>query len=144
MPRPLIIPRSVLDGLSAHALEALPEECCGVLLGPTRTDPPRVAQMVRAENIAEGDRTTAYQIDWQTLFAVTKATRNSEERIVGFFHSHPDGSRSPSARDLADAWIDFSYVIVSVDALAGTVSRVTSWRIPPGTNRFEEEQIVVP
>ena len=144
MPRPIHISRSVLNDLSTHALEALPEECCGALLGSADADPPRVVRMVRAENIAEGDRTRGYQVDWQTLFDVTKATRNSQERIVGFYHSHPDGSQSPSERDLTDAWLDFSYVIVSVDASTRTVTRVTSWRVPPGAARFQEEQIVVP
>ena len=44
---PLVLPGRILNELCAHALETLPEECCGLILGQRSA---RFAQLVRCRN----------------------------------------------------------------------------------------------
>lgn len=100
-----------------------PEECCGVLLGLRSRDAIQITDVLCAPNIAEGDRRRRYQIDWSVLFQAYRQAREGGERVVGFFHSHPDGKPSPSATDQAKALLDHLYLIVPVkDAVAGEPS----------------------
>lgn len=100
-----------------------------------------VQRVIPARNIAEGDRRTAYQLDWKTLFATVRAVRSGSEEIIGFYHSHPDGSDRPSRRDLESAWIGYCYLIICMTER--TCTAVASWHVPrPGTG-FEEEPIAV-
>ncbi len=100
-----------------------------------------VQRAVPARNIAEGDRRTAYQLDWKTLFATVRAVRLGSDDIIGFYHSHPDGSNRPSRRDVESAWIGYCYLIMSMTA--GGCRAVTSWRVTRGGTGFEEEPIAV-
>lgn len=109
---------------------------------PQRSLTDRYAQRaVPAHNIAEGDRRTAYQLDWKTLFATVRAVRSGPEDIIGFYHSHPDGSNRPSRRDVESAWIGYCYLIMSMTA--GGCRAVTSWQVARGATGFEEEPIAV-
>lgn len=137
----LNISQSDLDRMLERARAALPEECCGLLVGRRSGDAAHVKRTVAADNIATGDKTRNYQIDWQTLFETTRQTRDGDEEIVGFYHSHPDGSTEPSIKDTSLAWVDHDYVIIAVgdaDQPSPTV-----WRIPTGDTRFEKHQINV-
>ncbi len=120
--------------LRRHAAAAFPHECCGVLLGPAQGLHRVADEVVAALNIAD-DPGIAYQIDWRTLFSVVRGTRGGDRRIVGFYHSHPDGSARPSVRDLREAWADHVYVIVSVSA--GRAADITAWRLHASGERFE-------
>ncbi len=144
MPTSLYIGQSVFQSLVAHAKRDYPNECCGILIGRTDGLDVYANRAVQAENIADGDRSRSYQIDWRTLFSTVRSVRRShgQEQLVGFYHSHPDGSAEPSCRDAETAWEDYSYVIVSMSD--GWCSSVTSWRIPRECTSFEREQIVLP
>lgn len=100
-----------------------------------------VQRAVPAHNIAEGDRRTAYQLDWKTLFATVRAVRLGSEDIIGFYHSHPDGSDRPSRRDLESAWVGYCYLIICM--MEGACTAVTGWRVPRNGTGFEEEPIAV-
>lgn len=164
MPHTVHIDRDTLERLVRHAARVEPEECCGILIGHPTTDTTIINRSVEAENIADGDRTSNYQVDWATLLRVTKATRQRDAatstakhlhhtaapsattttgppRIVGFYHSHPNGPATPSARDRDHAWYDYAYVILAMRR--GRLDTVTTWRIPPGRNHFERETILV-
>ena len=138
----LYINQTNLDRLLEEAREAFPEECCGLLVGRRDGADMHVERIVRAANIAEGDKTTNYQVDWATLFETIRQARFDKDTIVGFYHSHPDGSTKPSIKDTESAWIDHAYVIIP----SGRHERTspTSWRIRTGTEQFEPERIVVP
>ncbi len=121
-----LVDQTIHAGLIAHARRVWPEECCGVLLGRRGSDEITVVRLEPATNIAEGDKRKAYQIDWETLFRTTKAARADDLGIVGFYHSHPDGSSMPSATDTRWAWVDHVYVIVALTQVECT--SITAWR----------------
>jgi proteasome lid subunit RPN8/RPN11 len=93
----------------AHAVQELPNECCGLLVGRRRI----VERAVRARNMEPGP--SRYLIDPQDQFAVMKAARAEGLRVVGAYHSHPAGAAEPSPSDIAEAsgGSEFLYVIVA-------------------------------
>ncbi|MHC4696753.1 MAG: M67 family metallopeptidase [Planctomycetota bacterium] len=143
MPTTLHIGQTVFETLVAHARRDHPAECCGILIGRANGPDVYADRAVEADNITDGDRSKTFQIDWRTLFSTVRAVRRShgQEQLIGFYHSHPDGSAEPSHRDTEAAWPDYSYVIVSMsDAWC---SSVTSWRIPSEGTSFQRERIVL-
>lgn len=137
----LVIGKSVRDGMVQHARSAYPNECCGILVGHRLGPDYRVARQIPTDNIAAGDRRRTYQVEWKALFETLKGVRRGPEELVGFYHSHPEGPARPSPRDLASAWTDQAYVIVSLVGRAGR--RFTSWRVHRGGSAFEREAIVL-
>lgn len=122
-----------------HARSEHPFECCGILLGQQSAHQASITHIIKATNIATEDRKKNYQIDWQTLVDTVRATRLGSDRIIGFYHSHPDGSTQPSRIDRDRAWLDHTYIIISTQS--GDKHTITSWRIHHEQGTFEREQI---
>ena len=91
--------------------------------------------------MASGDRRRTYQLDWETLFSTIRACREVENEIVGFYHSHPNGSCEPSQRDLATAWLQRSYLILG--APYHDVASAASWRVTDHRDGFVREQLSI-
>lgn len=87
----------VLERLKAHACDARPRECCGLLLGRSG----HVIAARPAANLATSpDR---FELDPQAHVAAIRATRGSDVGVVGFYHSHPHSVPVPSQSDLAES-----------------------------------------
>jgi len=78
-----------------------PEEACGLLIAAIDT-PNRIDRVVVARNVAE-DPLTTFEIDPQTLIETHRTARQKGARVVGCFHSHPNGKALPSTTDRARA-----------------------------------------
>ncbi len=137
--RRLLLPSSLVGQIEQHAARAFPEECCGILIGAMQGAGVFVQRAAAADNIAAGDRGRQYQIDWASLFMAVRQTRDSSEAIVGFYHSHPDGSYHPSFSDMREAWIDYAYLIVGVSS--GGVTGMASWRVHEEGAPFTREMV---
>lgn len=124
----MTIPSSVLDAIRAHALEASPEECCGLLLG----NGDGIRASVRARNVAE-DRQRRYRIDPADHFAAIRQARATAAEIVGAYHSHPHSAPVPSETDRTEAFESFLFVIVGP-------SDTRAWRLVAGN--FTEVPLV--
>jgi proteasome lid subunit RPN8/RPN11 len=99
----------VLRAVVAHAREAAPAECCGVLLGADVG----VVEAVRTRNIA--DRATRFEIDPLDHIHAMKSGRARGLDVVGFYHSHPHSPAAPSETDIAQAnYPDHIHLIVSL------------------------------
>lgn len=140
----LYLTQDVFERLLAHAVRDYPTECCGILVGCARGPHIHADRAIAATNISTADQRSSYQIDWHTLFATVRALRapQAREAIVGFYHSHPDGSAQPSQRDLDAAWYGYSYVIVSM--LDGWCSSITSWHLKAGGDGFQRQPVLLP
>jgi proteasome lid subunit RPN8/RPN11 len=92
----IVIVRPVLDDVLAHARDAAPRECCGVLLGVDG----RVTAHARARNLAEG--TTRFELDPQDHIRAMREARARGLDVVGFYHSHPRSKAWPSPTDVAE------------------------------------------
>lgn len=73
-------------------------EVCGLLFG----DDTRIAAARATVNVAD-DPATTFEIDPRALFAALRAERAGGDRVIGHYHSHPNGNAFPSARDAAAA-----------------------------------------
>jgi proteasome lid subunit RPN8/RPN11 len=87
----------VIDTIVAHAREAAPAECCGVLVGCAGD----VVDAVRTRNAA--DRPTRFLIEPRDHFAAIRAARVRQLDVVGYYHSHPQSPARPSETDVAEA-----------------------------------------
>jgi len=87
--------------LRQAATQAYPRECCGLLVGEGDTLI-TVTEVVPTANIAVNPG-QAFEIDPQVQFDVHRRVRGSGQRVVGHYHSHPEGPAQPSPRDLVMA-----------------------------------------
>jgi proteasome lid subunit RPN8/RPN11 len=105
---PVLLPAAGREAMVEHARREAPRECCGLLIGTAS----RIVEVVAARN--EAERATEYRIAPEDHFAAVRRARTLGLAVVGAYHSHPASPPEPSPRDLADAWPDFLYVIVSL------------------------------
>lgn len=127
---PPALPIDVRRAIVAHARRERPHECCGLLVG----DDHHVVAAVPMRNVADTPR-TRFRIDDRDHIALRRLLRDSapDRRIVGVYHSHPDGPAEPSARDLAEAhYPDWLYVIVG---FAGDRAQVRGFALESGRMR---------
>jgi proteasome lid subunit RPN8/RPN11 len=147
----IVISPEQLQIISAHAENAYPEECCGILLGKMHELGKIVVQVIptmnaweRSEQIADIEiaktKNSRYTIAPQYLLQSQKRARDLQLDIIGFFHSHPDHPAIPSTCDRQQAWEVYSYPIVSV--IQGKVSDIKSW-ILDNNRIFQPEDIQV-
>jgi proteasome lid subunit RPN8/RPN11 len=112
--------------IEKHAQQFPDEEVCGLLAGKGGV----VELALRTLNAAENPE-TEYQIDPKELFAAMRAIRASGSTFMGIYHSHPNGSGAPSARDIAEAnYPDVAYVIATIDSSGA--ARVRAFAIRDG------------
>ena len=100
------LPRSVYDGIIAHAREGKPEEICGILRGRAG----RASELYRARNLAE-DRIDNYDVDPQTLLKQFEFEEAGDE-MVAIYHSHPVSVAYPSATDAWNAHYPETYYLI--------------------------------
>ncbi len=101
------ITQAAFDAIVAHARDALPNECCGLLIGSGD----RVDAAMRARNLEESP--TRFLIDPLDHFTAIRLARMNGRAVVGVYHSHPRGPEAPSPRDHAEAsYREYAYVIV--------------------------------
>jgi len=94
----IVVAASLIDQLVHAAASAPMEEVCGLLFG----EPGRIVEARPAANVAP-DRTASFEVDPAALFAAFRAERVGGPRLIGHYHSHPNGLAEPSQRDLAAA-----------------------------------------
>ena len=129
----MILPRAVCDAVVAHAREAVPDECCGILIGTQAA----VVAAVRAANLSESP--SRFLIDPQDHIRARRDARAAGLDVVGFYHSHPHSEPVPSATDVADAsYADHLHLIVG---LAGEPPEVRLYRFTG--QAFERKDLVL-
>lgn len=114
----------------AAAQNGYPDEVCGFLLGLMGSDNAKTVQTVlQTANHAER-KENRFVLSPDDVYQVDKAARQAGQSIVGVFHSHPDAPATPSEIDRQAAWLDYSYLIVSV--YNGQATDAVSWVLSPG------------
>ena len=89
------IRKDVLEKIVAHAVEDLPNECCGLLIGTADI----VEDASRARNTKRSR--TRFQVEPADHFAAIRRARAGGFEIIGAYHSHPSGPSGPSDTDRA-------------------------------------------
>jgi len=122
---------------SQHAIivgncyDGLPNEACGLLLGPLggRGEPTGVVTEARPCRNADASAIT-YTVDSRDMLAAMRAAEARGDEIVGVWHSHTHTEGYPSPTDVRQAvdpaWV---YVIVS---MRDEVPMLRAYRIRKG------------
>ncbi|TJY41378.1 M67 family metallopeptidase [Cohnella pontilimi] len=132
MPEAAILPKEVERRLTDACRRRLPNETCGILFGTEAGAQVEVEEFAVIRNAARrpGESFAFLPEDW--VSAYYEAQKN-QRKIVGFFHSHPDGRPLPSVKD-AKGWLPWgTYWIVGFsqhdsEIAAYTVSSAGDWR----------------
>src|SRR5687767_4824289 len=95
----LVLTVSQQKSIIEHALREAPNECCGILVGTISGQHRFVEQVHDLANVWEGDRRNRFMIDAKAHLRLQRKARESLLSIVGFYHSHPQGTPNPSAFD---------------------------------------------
>lgn len=100
----IAVPRALLAVIRRSAETAYPAECCGLLIGRDEARGAlRVTRIEPSANLAP-DPCHRFEIDPGLYVRLRRELTGSAERLIGLYHSHPDGSAKPSAADIAEAW----------------------------------------
>jgi proteasome lid subunit RPN8/RPN11 len=124
----LCLPQAMIDEMIAHAREAAPEECCGIIAGKDGV----ATRLYRMTNAAEqGYRPYRYEMDGKELLQLINALDARSEEFLVIYHSHvaTEGRPSPTDIRFAANWPDPYYVLVS---LAEDPPPVRAFRIVDG------------
>ena len=129
----------VLEAVVAAAEASYPDEACGLLVGRwSAAGHCRLRRAVPSANLAP-DPSVAFEIDPALRLDLQRRLRGGGQRVVGLYHSHPDGPARPSARDLARAWEPgLLWLITSVPAGKAVLSGVHLVEHRDGRHAFRE------
>jgi [CysO sulfur-carrier protein]-S-L-cysteine hydrolase len=125
---PVELPAALMLEVLAHAREAYPEECCGLMLGPRGGPPERVVRCHnvqnrrRAQGESELDATRGFWIDERQLLAELRRAEARGDDLLVVYHSHPDAGPYLSRTDVQGAldpyggplWPGVGHLVVSV------------------------------
>ncbi len=104
--------RQILD----EARAAHPAECCGLLEGAREGGRFRVIALHPARNLSTDPH--RFEIDPRERIAAQKRAREQGTRVIGCYHSHPNGQALPSIADRAGAGEDdFLWLIAGGESL---------------------------
>ncbi len=150
-----------MERMYAHAKDAYPDECCGVILGPPSSEPGggkmRLHPLRNVQNeFHERDPETytrtarrAYLIEPFEFERILREAREKGEILRGIFHSHPDEDAYFSQED-KDAAVPFGdrpsfpnaeHIVMSVRE--GEVRGYKVFRWDSGAEDFVEADLVV-
>jgi proteasome lid subunit RPN8/RPN11 len=137
-PSPILLRREHVDEMFAHARQASPAECCG-LLGGREEESAR--SVYRLRNVA-ADPLVGYEAAPEELFAAQRMMRERGEELLGIYHSHPRSSDPfPSETDVRLAYYPTAiYFIIGLAAVAETLR---AFRISERDGRWEQIEYAV-
>ena len=129
----ILLLTSQLEEILAHAREAQPSECCGLIGG---ADDGRTKSIYRLRNIASNPE-IAYEAAPEELFAAQRLMREREERLLAIYHSHPRAVIPyPSETDVRLAYYpSATYLIIG---LAGSNPILKAFQISEREQRWQQ------
>ena len=127
----LLLRRALAGEMFAHAGEASPEECCGLLGGRGG----RAESVYRLRNVA-GEASVAYEAAPEDLFAAQRSMRARGEELLGIYHSHPRSADPvPSPTDVKLAF--YPSAVYFIVGLGGVAPVLRAFRISERAGSWE-------
>ena len=137
---PLLVPKPIRQAILAHAVNSLPDECCG-LIATDSTGAVRFAYPLTNANASP----MSFTVDPHEHFGAMRHAESQGWEITGVFHSHPAGEAMPSVTDVAMAWDpDWVHLIVGSDEIAafrirgGEIEPVGLWWVSKGPHELAQ------
>ena len=105
------IPAYIIDGIIAQAINELPNEACGLLVGSG-------SDVFKQHPLTNIDRSPEhFSFDPAEQFQVFREARTDGREIIANYHSHPETPSRPSEEDIRLAYDpNILYLIVSLAA----------------------------
>src|SRR5262245_33419036 len=104
----LTLAPGILELVLQHAKAAVPNEACGLLVGRNTAD-----RFIPVKNVSPS--AAEYEMDPAELIAALRGLRDTGEKLLAIFHSHPHGPAAPSKTDIARAYYpEAAHLIVSL------------------------------
>jgi len=120
------------DAIIAHAREAAPQECCGLIGGSSEG---HAQTIYRAKNVAT-DPLVTYEAAAEDLFAAQRAMRERGEQLLAIYHSHPRANNpEPSPTDVRLAYYPSAVYLIA--GLANEDPCLRAFRIDERTGSWE-------
>ena len=112
MSRRIELTERVLQSIREHILFHYPREACGILIG---NETNRIEEIRFAENTEIPEEAeSGYEMDPFLVYRVERELPD-DQRICGFYHSHPDKPAVPSKKDDQYMIPQLIYLILSTD-----------------------------
>jgi proteasome lid subunit RPN8/RPN11 len=130
------ITERALEAIRAHGVETFPDECCGAMIAVDGV----IVDAFRLANTTSGGAARRFRIgpgDYRQSEARASELKGT---LAGFYHSHPNHPARPSTYDLEQAWPNFSYVIISVNA--AVPGDITCWHLKEDRSAFEQGELI--
>lgn len=120
----LLLDPGILEQVIDHAKSSHPVEGCGLLVGRQNAE-----RFIPVKNSLESGK--EFEMDPAELIAVLRDLRQTGERLIAIYHSHPQGPAEPSRRDIERAYYpEAAQLIVSLAELERP--RAAAFRIIDG------------
>jgi [CysO sulfur-carrier protein]-S-L-cysteine hydrolase len=109
VPSEITLTETAWAEISRHAVDAFPEECCGVILENGGRDEVRRFKNIQNQlhaldpEVYPRDATIAYAMDPKELESTIDEAASAAAKIKAFYHSHPGHEAYFSAEDKAFA-----------------------------------------
>ena len=134
----IVLKISQRDQITAHAREAVPNECCGLLGGH---EDGATQSIYPLRNVA-ADRTVSYEAASEDLFAAQRQMRERGETLLGIYHSHPRSAEpEPSQTDVRLAY--YPRAVYFIVGLAEAEPVMRAFRIWERDDRWEQVEYEV-
>lgn len=129
--------RSQSAQIVAHAREADPTECCGLIGGEAE----HAKSLYPMRNMAANAK-VAYEAAPEDLFAAQRQMRESGEELIAIYHSHPRSAEpAPSETDVRLAY--YPQAVYFIVGLAGREPVIRAFRISERAGHWEEVEYVI-
>ncbi len=126
------------DEVTAHAREAAPHECCGLIGG---TADGKAKTIYRTRNIA-ADRSVSYEAAPEDLFAAQRKMRERGEQLIAIYHSHPRAKDpEPSPTDMRLAY--YPSAVYFIVGLGNSEPCLRAFRISEREGRWESAEFEI-
>jgi proteasome lid subunit RPN8/RPN11 len=140
----LTLTPAVSTEVAGAGSKGYPYEICGALIGSFDGDVARVSRIAALPNsAAEPERRRRFVIDPILIVRLERELRGTGEKLVGFYHSHPDHPAAPSPTDMEffRLWSNTVWLIVPV--AGGTPGPARAWWLGPNATEATELEVVV-
>ena len=140
----IVLSHTQRAAIASHAVEAHPEECCGLMLG-TFSDEGRkvVRELLPISNAREAEaRHNRFLIGPMEMLRGELEARARGLDIVGIYHSHPDCDAYFSKTDLENSSPWHSFVVLSIQN--GKFDHAACFRPDLDRTSAEKEELIYP
>ena len=133
----IVLQRAQVEEMYAHAREAQPSECCGLVGGALDA----AHSVYRLRNVAR-DALVSYEAAPEELFDAQRRMRERGEQLLGIYHSHPrTADPVPSETDVRLAY--YPSAIYFIIGLEGEAATLRAFRINEGSRLWERASYTV-